>query len=196
MADRLHVSQAKLTQVLKATAFKNCKTDEQFAACMIVANEYQLNPLTKELYAFPGKGGEVVPIVSIDGWLRIINSHPQFDGMDEEHDPSGEWCKITIYRKDQSHPIVHTEFLSECKRNTEPWKQHTRRMLKWKTIIQCGRIAFGFGGIYDQDEGEDVAGMRDVTPKAETTHKSNPFDEEKESEPETTNAETIDEEQQ
>lgn len=157
MADRLAISQQNLVKTLKATAFKTCQNDEQFAALMIVANEYQLNPLTKEIYAFPGKGGEVVPIVSIDGWLRIINSHPQFDGMDEEFGPDGAWCKVTMYRKDRSRPIVHTEYLEEVRRNTEPWKQHTRRMLKWKTIIQAARISFGFGGIYDEDEGRDVA---------------------------------------
>ncbi|MEM9236782.1 MAG: recombinase RecT [Verrucomicrobiota bacterium] len=174
MADRLHISQPKLVETLKATAFKTCKSDEQFAALMIVSNEYQLNPLTKEIYAFPGKGGEVVPIVSIDGWLRIINSHPQFDGMDEAFAEDGTSCTVTIYRKDRSRPTVHTEFLDEVRRPTEPWKQHTRRMLKWKTIIQCGRIAFGFGGIYDEDEGKEVAGMRDVTPEPELP-KSNPF---------------------
>ena len=177
MADRLHISQQRLVETLKATVFKTCKTDEQFAALMIVANEYQLNPLTKEIYAFPGKGGDVVPIVSIDGWLRIINSHSQFDGMDEEFSPDGEWCKVTIYRKDRTRPIVHTEFLSECQRNTEPWKQHTRRMLKWKTIIQAGRIAFGFGGIYDEDEGREVAGMREATGRVvePETPATNPF---------------------
>lgn len=172
MADRLSISQQNLVNTLKATVFKKAN-DEQFAALIIVANEYKLNPLTKEIYAFPGKQGEVVPIVSIDGWLRIINSHPQFDGMDEEFADDGSWCKVTIYRKDRTRPTVHTEFLEECRRNTDPWKQHTRRMLKWKTIIQGGRVAFGFGGIYDEDEGRDVAGMRDVTPREEP--QGNPF---------------------
>lgn len=174
MAGRLAISQPRLMEVLKATVFKACKDDNQFAALVIVANEYQLNPLTKEIYAFPGKGGEIVPIVSIDGWLRIINSHAQFDGMDEEFAPDGAWCKVTMFRKDRTRPTVHTEFLDEVRRNTEPWKQHTRRMLKWKTIIQCARIAFGFGGIYDEDEGKEVVGMRDVTPERKTPTE-NPF---------------------
>lgn len=201
MASRLSLSQPRLMEVLKATAFRGCKDDNQLAALIIVANQYELNPLTKEIYAFPGRDGEIVPIVSIDGWLRIINTHPQFDGMDEEFAPDGSWCKVTIYRKDRSRPTVHTEFLEECRRNTEPWKQHTRRMLKWKAIIQGGRIAFGYSGIYDEDEGRDVA-MRDVTPQKEpgAAPGANPFrkapqalpDPEPEPEPEASQEEAVD----
>lgn len=168
LARSLQLDSSKAAEVLRKTAFKECKNEEQFAALVVVANTYNLNPLTKELYAFPGKGGEVVPIVSIDGWLRIINDHPQMDGMDESWADDGSWCEVTIYRKDRSKPIVHREWLEEVKRNTDPWKQHPRRMLKWKTIIQAGRIAFGFGGIHDEDEGAIVAGrapIRDVTPQ-------------------------------
>ncbi len=31
-----------------------------------------------------------------------------------------------------------------------------QRMLRHKAMIQCARIAFGYGGIYDQDEGEKI----------------------------------------
>lgn len=165
LASRLNMDPARTAEVLKGTAFKACKNDDQFAALIVVANTYGLNPLLKELYAFPGKGGEIVPIVSIDGWLRIINDHPQMDGMTEKWAEDGSWCEVTIHRKDRKHPTVHREHFEEVKRSTEPWKQHPRRMLKWKTIIQAGRVAFGFGGIHDEDEGKDADEMRDVTPK-------------------------------
>ena len=166
LASRLDMDPKRTAEVLKATAFKACKNDDQFAALVIVSNTYGLNPLLKELYAFPGKGGEIVPIVSIDGWLRIINDHPQMDGMSDAWAEDGSWCEITIHRKDRKHPTIHREYLEEVRRGTEPWKQHPRRMLKWKTIIQAGRITFGFGGIHDEEEGQTV-GMRDVTPDRE-----------------------------
>lgn len=167
LASRLDMEPRRTAEVLKATAFKACKNDDQFAALVIVSNTYGLNPLLKELYAFPGKGGEIVPIVSIDGWLRIINDHPQMDGMSDKWADDGSWCEITIHRKDRKHPTIHREYLEEVKRGSEPWKQHPRRMLKWKTIIQAGRITFGFGGIHDEEEGQAI-GMRDVTPSRET----------------------------
>ena len=46
----------------------------------------------------------------------------------------------------------------ECKkRDVAPWKSHPRRMLRHKAMIQCARLAFGFAGIYDQDEAERIA---------------------------------------
>ena len=158
MAQRFSVEPAKLLQTLKDTVFKNA-SDSELMALTIVANEYGLNPLTKEIYAFPAKGGGIVPVVSVDGWLRIINSHPQMDGMDFEfalkESGSLDACTAIIYRKDRSRPIRVTEFLDECKRNTDPWKME-HRMLRHKALIQCARVAFGFSGIYDEDEAESI----------------------------------------
>src|SRR5882757_5396825 len=53
----------------------------EYAAFLVVCNEYKLNPLTKEIYAFKNKAGKIVPVVSIDGWVSLCNTHPQFDGM-------------------------------------------------------------------------------------------------------------------
>lgn len=153
-----------LLDVLKNTAFKSDANNDQLTALLIVANQYSLNPWTKEIYAFPDKNNGIVPIVGVDGWSRIINSHSQFDGMDFEQ--TDEFCTCKIYRKDRSHPISITEWMSECKRNQiktkqgymidTPWQSHPKRMLRHKAMIQCARIAFGFTGIYDQDEAERI----------------------------------------
>lgn len=145
---------AGLVDTLKATAFKGQVSDAQMTALMVVANQYALNPWTKEIYAFPDKNNGIVPVVGIDGWARIINSHPQFDGIEFEQD--AESCTCIIYRKDRTRPIKVTEYLSECSRGTGPWQSHPRRMLRHKATIQCARLAFGYGGIYDQDEAERI----------------------------------------
>jgi hypothetical protein len=36
-------------------------------------------------------------------------------------------------------------------------------MLRHKAMIQCARLAFGFAGIFDQDEAERIV-ERDITP--------------------------------
>lgn len=143
-----------LIETLKATAFKGQVSDAQMTALMVVANQYGLNPWTKEIYAFPDKNNGIVPVVGVDGWARIINSHPQFDGMDFEQDDKS--CACIIHRKDRSHPVRVTEYLSECGRGTGPWQSHPKRMLRHKAMIQCARIAFGYGGIYDFDEAERI----------------------------------------
>lgn len=159
LATRLNVDNDKLLAALKNTVFKGA-TNEELMVLTVVANEYNLNPLVKELYAFPAKGGGIVPVVSIDGWLRMVNNHPQMDGMETEYTQSESGalisCTCRIYRKDRNHPTTATEFLSECKRATDPWKME-HRMLRHKAIIQCARIAFGFSGIHDEDEGRDIS---------------------------------------
>ncbi|MFZ6774713.1 phage recombination protein Bet [Undibacterium sp. SXout7W] len=152
-----------LVAVLKATAFKGQVSDAQMSALLIVANQYGLNPWTKEIYAFPDQNNGIVPVVGVDGWSRIINSNAQFDGMDFEQDD--ESCTCIIYRKDRNHPIRVTEYLSECKRAVKPWQSHPKRMLRHKAMIQCARLAFGYVGIYDQDEAERIV-EKDITPTA------------------------------
>ncbi len=150
---------------LKATVVPANVSNEQFAAFLLVAKRYGLNPLTKEIYAFPTKGGGIQPIVSVDGWLKMINSHPEFDGMEfEDHaDANGNLVAITcrIFRKDRRHPTEVTEYLAECQGalkdkwgNPTPWAKWPRRMLRHKATIQAARYAFGFSGIQDEDEFE------------------------------------------
>jgi phage recombination protein Bet len=157
MADRFGMVPEAFERTLRATVFPSTGSKEEFAAFLMVAKEYGLNPITREIYAFPKKGGGVQPIVSIDGWANILNSHPAFDGVDfEDHIEKGMVVAITcrIYRKDRRHPIAAREYLNECYRKTEPWDKWPRRMLRHKALIQAARYAFGFAGIVDPDEAE------------------------------------------
>jgi len=167
MAAQRNMDPAQFAKTVRATVMPAQHTNEQFAALMLVADKYDLDPILKEIYAFPAKGGGIVPIVSIDGWVNLINSHPQYDGVefDFEHGDDGVLvsCTCRMYRKDRSRPVTVTEYLSECIRNTEPWKMK-HRMLRHKTMIQAARYAFGFAGIYDEDEGAKIAEMREINP--------------------------------
>jgi phage recombination protein Bet len=170
MASRCNVDPAKLHQTLKSTVFKGA-TDEEMLALVVTANTYQLNPLLKEMYAFPKKGGGIVPMVGVDGWLKIANRQDNYDGMSVEvfgdgKTPTHATCEI--YLKNRAHPVKVTEYYEECKRNTDPWNQMPRRMIRNKVMIQAIRVAFGIGGIFDEDEATDIAGTRNVTPKPAT----------------------------
>jgi phage recombination protein Bet len=145
----------EIIDVLKKTAFKGEVSDAQMGALLVVANQYGLNPWVKEIYAFPDKGS-IVPVVGVDGWARIVNDHPQFNGAEFVMSEDGSAVTCIIHRKDRDHPTTVTEYLSECKRETQPWKSHPRRMLRHKAFMQCGRLAFGFTGIYDRDEAEAI----------------------------------------
>lgn len=176
-ADRYGVDANKMMSTLKDTAFQaqGGVSDSQMMALLIVADQYTLNPFTKEIYAYPDKNKGIVPIVSVDGWTRIVNSNPNYDGSEftysetmvvseaGEHPPCPEWVECVMYRNDRTRPIIIREYFDECykppfapkgKNYTVegPWQSHPKRFLRHKTWIQCARMAFGFAGIYDQDE--------------------------------------------
>ena len=161
VAERLAIDPDELKSIVLKTVMPSNKqpTNEQFLSFIAVANEYGLNPLTKEIYAFPSQGGGIQPIVSIDGWLKIINTHPEFNGMTftDERDSEDKLIAITcnIFRKDTQHPTQVTEYMAECRRDrSEPWAKWPNRMLRHKAAIQAGRYAFGLSGIIDPDEAE------------------------------------------
>lgn len=172
LAESYGMTPQRFNKTVKATCKMDKATDDQFVAFIAIAHRYNLNPLTKEIWAYPNRDGGITPIVSIDGWIKLANDHKAFDGMDfvDHTDKEGKIVAITckIHRKDRNHPIEVTEYLEECKRPTEPWKQMPRRMLRHKSTIQAVRYAFGFSGIYDEDEaariaenlGEDPAAVR------------------------------------
>lgn len=183
-AARYSIDAEKLLPILKATAFKvrdGEATNEQMAALLVVADQYGLNPFTREIFAFPDKQSGIVPVVGVDGWSRIINDHPQSDGLEfvdaeqmatiADAKPCPAWMECVIHRKDRSHPIKVREYLDEVYQAPRggyrgPWQTHTKRMLRHKVLIQAARLAYGFTGIFDEDEAERII-ERDVTPPAQ-----------------------------
>ncbi len=179
VAEKFSIDTEEFMGVLKETAFKQANnspdvTDAQMYALLVVADQYNLNPFTKEIYAFPDKRGGIVPVVGVDGWNRIANEHSNFDGVEFAYSPEilqannaravcPAWIEAKVYRKDRNHPVVIREYLDECYRqpyknpqttyeSVGPWQTHPKRMLRHKALIQCYRVAFAFVGIYDEDE--------------------------------------------
>jgi phage recombination protein Bet len=158
MATKFGMEPAAFEATVRATCGCDKATKEQFAAFLLVANEYGLNPVTKEIYAFPTRGGGIQPIVGIDGWMTMANSHAAYDGITfvDRLGDDGQLVAITaqVHRKDRSHPVEVTEYLAECRQPTDPWKRWPARMLRHKAAIQAIRYAFGFSGIVDPDEAD------------------------------------------
>ena len=187
VAEKFHVDADKLLDTLKATAFrqqdgKEPVTNEQMMMLLHIADKYDLDPFVKQLYAYPDKHKGIVPIVGVDGWISIARRHPDFKGYDfryadETEIPEGGkecpvWCEVIIRLKDDQGIAVR-EYLDECyrppfkKKNDKggeytiegPWQSHTKRMLRWKTLIQGIRLAFGIAGIYDEDEAQRIVNI-------------------------------------
>ena len=156
VAQQCQVKPEELQEVLSKTVLPTGTKPEHLMAFLAVAKQHNLNPLTKEIYAFPTKQGGISAVISVDGWNKIMNQHPQFDGIEFNYatDEKGHIFSVTgtIYRKDRQHPIVVTEFLSECNTGSPEWKQRPARMLRHAATKQAIRLAFGLSGVAPEPE--------------------------------------------
>jgi phage recombination protein Bet len=166
LAAQLGIPANQICGLLKQSIMPRETSDADFLAFLQVCARYRLNPLLREIYPMPKKGGGIVPIVGIDGWCSIIQREKRFDGCsfryiaDDEGNLEMVFC--TMYVKGQTHPVEIGERMNECARGTDPWKQMPYRMLRHRAYMQAARIAFGVHGICDEDEGMQIAGYANV----------------------------------
>ena len=172
------LSRESFIRILTQTALSKLKfwTETDIERLLLTAQNLNLDPLCMDLYAVPNltaglfsqeaegdknsktkfKSPPVSIIVSLQGWMKMINSHPQFSGVSFKEPESGEnslpaWMECTIYRKDRVIPITVREYLSEVNNMTGAWITHPRRMLRHKSLVQSARLAFGFQASYVAD---------------------------------------------
>ena len=148
----------------------NIWTQADLERLLMVAERLKLDPLNNEIYAIesqtdPSKKSHIIFVVGVDGWSRIINSHPQFDGMRFiESEPGDDelplYFECTIFRKDRKVATSVREYMYEAHTNQGAWLTHPRRMLRHKAMIQCARICFGLSGFYDPDEAQRLTSAK------------------------------------
>ena len=137
-------------------------TQADLERLLLTAERLELDPLSNEIYAIEkaavaGKKAQIIFVVGVDGWTKIINSHPAFDGMKfVESEPGDDelplYFECTIFRKDRKVATTVREYMYEVHTNEGAWLTHPRRMLRHKAMVQCARVCFGLSGIYDPDE--------------------------------------------
>ena len=139
--------------------------------CLKLISEFKLDPFTHEitLISDPQTLGESFIHITIDGWIKILNGQAQFDGfeLEESEERTGQvplWLLCKIYRKDRKVPISVKEYFSELKTEHEVWTCMPYRMLRYRTIAACVRIAFGVS-ISESSHG--------LAPKTETAKRNN-----------------------
>jgi len=98
--------------------------------------------------------------VSIDGWLNLVNSHPQCDGF------GFEWVRRegrtvllhrTMHRKGSKHATAGHRISIGVAFGHLTVEDAAIACCGHKSMIQAARYAFGFAGIYDEDEGRTIA---------------------------------------
>jgi phage recombination protein Bet len=141
-------------------------TQADLERLLLLAERLGLDPLNNEIYATEispdsGKKSRIVFVVGVDGWSKIINSHPQFDGMKFVESAPGDdelplYFECTIFRKDRKMATSVREYMYEAHTGQGAWLTHPRRMLRHKAMVQCARICFGLSGIYEPDEASRI----------------------------------------
>ena len=112
---------------------------------------YQLDPFCNELTLVQLKPDYWQPMITIDGWNKIVNQHAAFVGIQFQEsgklvDGVPEWMECAIYRNDRHYPITIREYYSEVSTEHSSWKAMPHRMLRYRTMQQSARLAFGISG--------------------------------------------------
>lgn len=160
----------ELTRALLETALPKNATMGQCAAFLVICREFKLNPFLKQIHGFVDKDGAIRPLVGIDGWAKLVNDQPDYNGCEFEigemvpfefcvsyegaleTKPAPSYVTCRIYRKSWDHPFEATEWMDECYRrgggrNRKPgsWDTNPRRRLRNKAFAEAVRMCFGIG---------------------------------------------------
>lgn len=131
-------------------------TEPEFLLFAEMCRATGLNPATKEIWAIKA-GGRLQLMTGINGFLRIANSHPQFDGMEVSFEWDGKAlvsCTVKVHRKDRKFPSVATAYWSEYAKQTPIWRTMPTVMLSKCAKSLAIREAFiqELGGLYTAEE--------------------------------------------
>ena len=120
---------AEMVATIKATVCKGA-SDAQLKMFLEVCKRTGLDPFLKEIWFVVDKG---IIMAARDGYLRVANEHPMFDGMETriERDDKGIPIKAvcTVWRKDRSHPTICEAYYDEYKKPGPVWQQYKSAMI-------------------------------------------------------------------
>lgn len=145
-------SNREVIDTIKQTVAKGA-TDAQLAQFLQVCKATGLNPFLKEVWCIPQTN---TIMTSRDGYLRIANDHPQFDGMETkvERNDKGTPIKATcsVWRKDRSHAITCEAYYDEYKKDSNVWKQYSSAMISKVAEVLALKRSFAINGVVTQEE--------------------------------------------
>ena len=183
LAAFIGMEQPMLIDTIRAQCFSKTKkvgdhyeqievTDFQVAAFISIAVEMKVNPLLPGmLYAYPIKGGGIVPIMGPDGVFKKLAEHPDIASWEVEVFPTEPNLPPThaiarIYRKGVERPIIYTAALNEWKIGENPnWVTRPRHMLQLRALKHAARQVI-HGLPYDEDDRHIMDEVIQVSPGA------------------------------
>ena len=141
----------EMINTLKDTVCKGA-TNAQFRMFAEVCKATGLSPWLKEIWFVPGVG----VMAGRDGYLRVANESPQFDGMETrvERDAKNVPIKATcsVWRKDRSHPITCEAYYNEYKRSGGVWDKYPSAMISKVAEVLALKRSFSINGVVTEEE--------------------------------------------
>jgi len=164
----------KKKKVIKNTVAEDANKQE-FEMFMHLAKQYQLDPFQKEIFFWKKKGRTNI-MTSRDGYLKIANRNPNFDGMDSSAIyPSDKFKKTdkgvkhhlnvksmnkkpigayaVVYRKDRSQPTTMVvPFKEYNKPGHNAWQNFPSAMIVKVAESMALKRAFSVSGLVSKEE--------------------------------------------
>ncbi len=168
------VEMATITEYMDTTGLTKRLQPNEKAMFVNMAQLYGLNPFKREIYCNvygEGQYRQCSIITGYEVYLKRAERIGKLDGWNTQEIGSikeGNFAvKVTIYRKDWTHPFEHTAYYAEVKQTKKDgslnrfWATQPRFMTKKVAVAQAFRMCFPdeFGGMpYINDElGEESA---------------------------------------
>lgn len=144
-----------LMSVIRNTVAKGA-TEAEFVMFSEVCKSSGLDPFKKEIW-FMKIQGQTQIFTGINGYLKIANLHPAFDGMSDEliyEDGKLVGAKCSVYRKDRAYPVVAIAYIDEYRKSSPTWSKMPKVMIKKcaKSVALREAFAQQLGGTYTEEE--------------------------------------------
>lgn len=144
--------QADVIATIKQTVAKGA-SDAQLQMFLQVCRSTGLDPFLKEIYFVAEKG---LIMAARDGYLRVANENPQFDGMQTtvQRDANNVPIKATcsVWRKDRTHAITCEAYYSEYKKSAPVWAQYPSAMISKVAEVLALKRSFAINGVVTEEE--------------------------------------------
>ncbi len=127
--------QTEIVNVIRQTVAKGA-SDAQLRMFLEVCRSTGLDPFLKEIYYVAEKS---IIMASRDGYLRVANQHPQFDGMETR-----------VERDERNIPVKAT--CSEYKKPGPVWSQYPSAMISKVAEVLALKRSFAINGVVTEEE--------------------------------------------
>ncbi|RCW88429.1 phage recombination protein Bet [Halanaerobium sp. DL-01] len=158
-------------ETLRRTVAGDASSDE-FKMFIYLAKNYGLDPFNKEIF-FWKKDGKPTIMTSRDGYLKIADRHPQYDGLVSDvvrendkfrrketginHQYGTNRGQIVgsyalVYRKDRSYPVYIFAPFEEYRSDSKIWEQYPSAMILKVAESMALKRAFSVSGLVSREE--------------------------------------------